>query len=77
MPRANNAQPPRTDFIRIMLGRRMPAANCSGDAHLAWFARSETGICFVRQQTAHLRTIHIKHKNNALPARLTAQKIKA
>jgi len=60
-----------------MLGGRMPTANSSGDAHLAWFARPETGICFVPQQTAHLRTIHIRHKNNALPVRLTAPKLKA
>ena len=77
MPRANNAQPPRTAFIRIVLGGRMPTANSDGDVLLTWLARPETGICFVPQQATHLRTNHIKHKNNALPARLTAQKLKA
>ena len=62
MPRANNAQPPRTAFIRTVLVGLMPMANSSGEAHLARFAGPKTGICFVPQQTAHLRTIHIRHK---------------
>jgi hypothetical protein len=74
---ANNAQPPRTAFIHIMLGRLMPTANCNGDVHLTWFARPETGIFFVSQQATHLRTNRIKHKSNASSARLTAPKLKA
>ena len=62
MPRANNAQPPRTAFIRIVLVGLMPRQTAAADAHLARFARPKTGICFVPQQTAHLRTIHIRHK---------------
>lgn len=77
MPRANNAQPPRTAFIRTVLGRLMPRQTAAADAHLARFARPKMGICFVPQQTAHLRTIHIRHKNSALPARLTGPKHKA
>ena len=77
MPRANNAQPPRTAFIRMMLVGLMPRQTAAADAHLARFARPKTGICFVPQQATHLRTIHIKHKGNALPVRLTAPKHKA
>ena len=85
MPRANNAQPPRTDFILIMLGRLMPTANSNGDAHLAWFARSETGICLCRnrQHTCVLSILSTKQRivkqgspcQNSKPRKLINEKL--
>ena len=54
--------PPLEPLLSVLCWQANAKANSSGDAHLARFARPKTGICFVPQQTTHLRTIHIRHK---------------